>query len=48
MTSQTKIQEKVTKLTTTYSDDHYPDPPQESDNVGNESKFGYKMKGDRN
>ncbi|HCT53696.1 MAG TPA: DNA primase, partial [Balneola sp.] len=48
MTSQTKIQEKVTKLTTTYSDDHYPDPPQESDNVVNESKFEYKMKGDRN
>ena len=47
MTSQTKIQEKVTKLTTTYSDDHYPDPPQESDNVVNESKFEYKMKGQR-
>ena len=48
MASQTKIQEKVTKLTTTYSDDHYPDPPQESDNVVNESKFEYKMKSDRN
>ncbi|HAH51807.1 MAG TPA: DNA primase [Balneola sp.] len=48
MTSQTKIQEKVTKLTTTYSDDYYPDPPQESDNVVNEKKFEYKMKSDRN
>jgi DNA primase len=47
MASQTKIQEKVNKLTTTYSDDHYPDPPQESDNVVNESKFEYKMKGQR-
>lgn len=45
--SQTLIQEKVTKLTTTYSDDYYPDPSTESDNVVNEKKFEYKMKGQR-
>jgi DNA primase len=46
--SQTLIQEKVTKLTTTYSDDYYPDPSTESENVVNEKKFEYKMKSDRN
>ena len=48
MSSQTLIQEKVTKLTTTYSDDYYPDPSTESENVVNEKKFEYKMKSDRN
>ncbi len=47
MSSQTLIQGKVTKLTTTYSDDYYPDPSIESDNVVNEKKFEYKMKGQR-
>lgn len=42
--SQSKIQEKITKLTSTYSDDYYPDPPDESDNVVNEKKFEYKMR----
>ena len=48
MASQTKIQEKVNKLSSTYSDDYYPDPPNESENVVNEKKFEYKMKSDRN
>ena len=47
MTSQTKIQEKVNKLSSTYSDDYYPDPPNESENVVNEKKFEYKMKGEK-
>jgi len=47
MSSQTLIQEKVTKLTTTYSDDYYPDPSTESENVVNEKKFEYKMKRER-
>jgi DNA primase len=46
--SQSKIQEKVTKLTSSYSDDYYPDPPNDSENVVNEKKFEYKMKTDRN
>jgi len=45
--SQTLIQEKVTKLTTTYSDDYYPDPSTESENVVNEKKFEYKMRRER-
>ena len=48
MTSQTKIQEKVNKLSSTYSDDYYPDPHSESENVVNEKKFEYKMKSERN
>ncbi len=47
MSSQTLIQGKVTKLTTTYSDDYYPDPSTESENVVNEKKFEYKMKRER-
>lgn len=48
MASQSKIQEKVTKLSSTYSDDYYPDPPNESENVVDEKKFEYKMREKRN
>jgi len=45
--TQGKIQAKVTKLSSTYSDDYYADPSDESANVVNEKKFEYKMKRDR-
>jgi DNA primase len=45
--SQSKIQEKVTKLSSTYSDDYYPNPPNESENVVDEKKFEYKMRDQR-
>lgn len=48
MTAQSMIQEKVTKLSSTYSDDYYADPADESENVVNEKKFEYKMKDQRN
>jgi DNA primase len=47
ITTQGKIQAKVTKLSSTYSDDYYADPSDESENVVNEKKFEYKMKRDR-
>ena len=47
ITAQSMIQEKVTKLSSTYSDDYYADPADEAENVVNEKKFEYKMKDQR-
>ncbi len=46
--AQSKIQEKITKLSQTYSDDYYDDPENFSEDVVKEGKFEYKMKSERN
>ncbi len=42
--NQVKIQSKINVLTTTYSDDYYPDPENTDTSFVNEKKFEYKMK----
>ncbi len=46
--AQSNIQQKVTKLSSTYADDYYDDPDNTLQDIANERKFEYKMKGDRN
>ncbi|WP_018126836.1 DNA primase [Balneola vulgaris] len=42
--NQVKIQSKINVLTTTYSDDYYPDPESTDTSFVSEKKFEYKMK----